>query len=133
MRALHHLRWDDGSRDRLGPNDEVKGAWSGRRDRENSKTIAADLLRLSTSGEVDGETLEIGERAIVEGAFVSSPQDHAGRMARLQRLLPAGRTQAPTVAGRQAGKAVLRHRRRKIMPRDLENSRNAAVMTAQSV
>ena len=36
-------------------------------------------------------------------------------MARFQRFLPAGRTQAPTVAGRQAGKAVLRHRRRKII------------------
>jgi hypothetical protein len=36
-------------------------------------------VRWSNSGEVQGETHEIGERAVVEGAFVSSPQDHAGR------------------------------------------------------
>src|SRR5580704_18789546 len=62
------------------------------------------LRTCSKSGEVHGETLEIGERAVVEGAFVSSPQDHAGRAARLQRFAPAGRTQAPAVAGPQAGK-----------------------------
>src|ERR1700722_1919084 len=71
--------------------------------------------RLGKSGEVHGESLEIGERAVVEGAFVSSPQDHAGRAARLQRFAPAGRTQAPPVAGPQAGKAELGHRRRKII------------------
>src|SRR5271165_5595496 len=70
---------------------------------------------MSNSGEVQGETLEIGERAVVEGAFVSSPQDHAGCIARLQRFEPAGRTQAPAVAGPQAGKAELGHRRRKII------------------
>ena len=60
-------------------------------------------------------TLEIGERAVVEGAFVSSPQDHAGRAARFQRFAPAGRTQAPAVSGPQAGKAEFGHRRRKII------------------
>ena len=69
----------------------------------------------SALGEVHRETLEIGERAAAEGAFVSSPQDHAGRLARLQRFLPTGRTQAPTVAGPQAGKAEFGHRRRKIV------------------
>ena len=69
----------------------------------------------SKSGEVQGETLEIGERAVVEGAFVSSAQDHAKRAARLQCFAPAGRTQAPAVAGPQAGKAELGHRRRKII------------------
>ena len=67
------------------------------------------------SGEVQGGTLEIGERAVVEGAFVSSPQDHAGRAARRERFLPARRTQAPAVVGPQAGKAKLWHRRRKII------------------
>ena len=73
------------------------------------------LRPCSSSGEVHGETLEIVERAVVEGAFVSSPQDHAGRAARLQRFAPAGRAQAPAVAGPQAGKAELGHRRRKII------------------
>ena len=41
----------------------------------------ARRVRWSKSGEVQGETLEIGERAVVEGAFVSSPQDHAGCIA----------------------------------------------------
>ncbi len=72
-------------------------------------------MRWSKSGEVQGESLEISERAVVEGAFVSSPQDHAGRIARLQRFAPAGRTQAPAVAGPQAGKAELGHRCRKII------------------
>ena len=44
-----------------------------------------------------------------------SPQDHAGRLVRLERFLPAFRTQAPAVAGPQAGKAELWHRRRKII------------------
>ena len=72
-------------------------------------------VRWSKSSEVQGETLEIGERAVVGGAYVRSPQDHAGRATRLQRLLPARRTQAPAVAGPQAGKAELRHRCRKII------------------
>jgi hypothetical protein len=46
---------------------------------------------------------------------VSSPQDHAGRAAHLQRFAPAGRTQAPAVAGPQAGKAELGHRHREII------------------
>jgi hypothetical protein len=44
-----------------------------------------------------------------------SPQNHAGRLAGLERFLPARRTQAPAVAGPQAGKAKLRRRRRKII------------------
>ena len=67
------------------------------------------------SGEVQGETLEIGERTVVEGAFVSSPQDHAGRATRLQCFAPAGRAQAPAVAGPEAGKAELGQGRRKII------------------
>ena len=63
------------------------------------------------SGEVQGESLEIGERAVVECTFVSSPQDHKWRVAGLQRLAPARRTQAPAVAGPQAGKTKLGHRR----------------------
>ena len=43
----------------------------------------------SASGEVHREPLEIGERAVGEGGFVCSPKDHAGRRARLERVLPA--------------------------------------------
>jgi hypothetical protein len=69
----------------------------------------------SASGEVHREPLEIGELAVVEGVFVRSPQDYAGRLARLERFLPARRTQAPAVAGPQPGKAEFWHRRRKIV------------------
>jgi hypothetical protein len=69
----------------------------------------------SASGEVHREPLEICERAVVEGAFVRGPQDHAGRLARLERFLPARRTQTPAVSRSQAGKAELWHRRRKII------------------
>jgi hypothetical protein len=54
-------------------------------------------------------------------------------VARLERFLPARRTQAPAVAGPQAGKAELWHRRRKIIAAGFGNSRNSAVMTAQTV
>jgi hypothetical protein len=64
---------------------------------------------------------------------VSSPQDHAGRAARLQRFAPAGRTQAPAVAGPQAGKAELGHRRRKIIAAGFGKLEKPAVMTAQTV
>src|ERR1700678_1176249 len=67
------------------------------------------------SGEVQGETLEIGERTMIEGTFVSSPQDHVGRATRLQCFDPAGRAQAPAVAGPEAGKAELGQGRRKII------------------
>jgi hypothetical protein len=52
------------------------------------RVCAADLncgrFRASGSGEVHRETLEIGERAVAEGSFVSGPQDHPGRLARLE-------------------------------------------------
>jgi hypothetical protein len=75
----------------------------------------AHAVRWWKSGEVQGETFEVGKRAVLESPFVSSPQDHAGRAARLQCFAPAGCTQAPAVAGPQAGKAELGHRRRKII------------------
>jgi hypothetical protein len=90
-------------------------------------------VRWSKSVEVQGETLEIGEQAVLESSFVSSPQDHAGRTARLQCFAPAGCTQAPAVTGLQAGKAELGIGVVRSLPQDLENSRNAAVMTAQTV
>ena len=52
---------------------------------------------------------------MVESAFVRGAQDHAGSLAGLKRFLPTRCTQAPTVAGFQAAKAELRHRRRKIV------------------
>src|SRR6516225_4545317 len=70
---------------------------------------------VSASGEVHREPLEIGERTVVECAFVRSPQRHAWCVTRLERFLPTGRAQAPAVTGHQAGKAELWHRRRKIV------------------
>jgi hypothetical protein len=67
------------------------------------------------SGEVDRETLEIGERAVGEGALVRGPQDHAGRLARFVRFLPTGCAEAPAVAGLQAAKAEFRYRRRQVI------------------
>ncbi len=64
---------------------------------------------------------------------MSSPQDHAGRTARLQRFAPAGRTQAPAVAGPQAGKAELGHRRRKIIAGGFGKLQKRGIMTAQTV
>ena len=52
---------------------------------------------------------------MVESAFVSGAQDHAGSLASLECFLPARCTEAPTVAGFQAPKAELRHRGRKIV------------------
>ena len=46
---------------------------------------------------------------------MSSPQHHAGRATRLQCFAPAGRAQAPAVAGPEAGKAELGQGRRKII------------------
>ena len=46
---------------------------------------------------------------------MGSPQDYAGRLARLERFLPARRTQAPAIAEPQAGKAEFWHRRRKVI------------------
>src|SRR6476620_6480101 len=52
---------------------------------------------------------------MVQSAFVRGAQDHTGSLAGLKRFLPTRCTQAPTVAGFQAAKAELRHRRRKIV------------------
>jgi hypothetical protein len=69
----------------------------------------------SASGQVHCKAFEVNERAVVQSTFVSSAQDHAGRLARLECFLPTGCTEAPTVAGFQAAKAEFRPRRRKIV------------------
>ena len=81
----------------------------------SASPIEVEYLSPIASSEVHREPLEIGERAVVEGAFARSPQQYPGRLARLERFLPARRTQAPAVAGPQAGKAEFWHRRRKII------------------
>ena len=70
---------------------------------------------------------------MVQSAFVRGAQDHAGSLAGLKRFLPTRCTQAPTVTGFQAAKAELRTGVERSLPLDLENARNAAVMTAQTV
>jgi hypothetical protein len=52
---------------------------TGGRSKQNEKSEPT----ASASGEVHREPLQIGERAVVEGAFLRSPQDNAGRAARL--------------------------------------------------
>src|SRR5437660_4670673 len=74
-----------------------------------------DRITRPRSGEVHRKAFEIGERAVVERAFVRSAQHHVGGLARLERFLPTRRAQAPAVARLEAGKAELRHRRRKII------------------
>src|SRR6266550_3341019 len=74
-----------------------------------------ERLVQSVSSDIQRETLEIGERAVAEGAFMSRPQDDTGCLARLQCFLPTWRTQTPTVAGLQAGKAEFWYRCRKII------------------
>src|SRR5579862_8133273 len=66
--------------------------------------------------------LQIAERAIVQGALMSRAQDDVRRLARVERLLPARRAKAPAVAGDEAGKAVIRHRRREIVALSLRIS-----------
>ena len=78
-----------------------------------------------------GETLEIGERAVLESPFAGSPQDHAGRATPPPVLRASGCTQAGVVAGSQTGKAKLGHRRRKIIATGFGNARNVVPMTAQ--
>ena len=56
------------------------------------------------------QPFEIGQRAVAQGTFVSGAQDHAGGLAGLECFLPAGRTEAPTVAGFEAAKAEFRNR-----------------------
>jgi hypothetical protein len=52
---------------------------------------------------------------MVESAFVSGAQDHAGSLAGLKCFLPTRCTEAPTVAGFQAAKAEFWHRCRKVV------------------
>src|SRR5262249_11591363 len=75
-----------------------------------SLIVARPALR-----QVDGEALEIGERAVAQRALVGGAQHHARRLLGLDRFLPARRAQAPAVAGLEAGKAVGRQRCREIV------------------
>ena len=52
---------------------------------------------------------------MVQRAFVSGAQDHAGSLSGLKGFLPTRCTEAPTVAGFEAAKADFRHRCRKIV------------------
>ena len=70
---------------------------------------------MRASGEIDREALEVGERAVAQRAFVRGAQHHAGRLARLECFLPTGCTEAPTVAGFQAGETEFLHRGRKVV------------------
>jgi hypothetical protein len=63
---------------------------------------------------------------------VGGTQNHAGRLSGLQGFLPTRRTQAPPITGFQTGKSKFLLRSGEVV-RDLENSRNSGVITAQTV
>jgi hypothetical protein len=59
--------------------------------------------------------LEIGERHDLERAAMGRLEEHLGRLARLMRLEPARRAEAPAVAVLEAGEAVFGAWRGKIV------------------
>src|SRR5579883_544407 len=67
------------------------------------------------SGEVDGEAFEVGERAVLERSGMGGSQHHPWRPSRFERFLPAGRAQAPAIAGLEAGKAIGGHGGRQVV------------------
>src|ERR1700677_4502768 len=78
----------------------------------------AFFLRCSdprTLCQIDCEAFKVGERAVRQRTLMSSTQNHAGCLVRLECLLPARSTQAPAVTGLQTWKAEFWHRRRKII------------------
>src|SRR5262245_20772268 len=70
----------------------------------------ANRMDATWSRQVHRKALEIGERAIAQRAFVGGAQDHARRLARLERFLPTRCTETPTIAGLEPGKAEFGHR-----------------------
>src|SRR4051812_21200973 len=70
---------------------------------------------LQRSAQVDGEALEIGQRAVGERAFMGGAERHLRCGAGLERLGPARRTKAPAVARLHSRKTVFRHRRGEIV------------------
>jgi hypothetical protein len=87
----------------------------------------------SYSRQIHCEAFEIRERAVSQSALVGGAQHHARRLACLKCFLPAGRTQTPPITRFQTRKAQFWHPRRRSLPRDLEESRNAEVITAHTV
>src|SRR5258708_8617665 len=67
------------------------------------------------SGQIDRKALEVGELAMLERALVSGSQHDPRRLPGIERFLPTRRTETPAVAGVEAGKAILRNRRRQIV------------------
>ena len=117
IRPFRTIRACEAGADPYGANDNIVADAGYVRELHDRYPVSRFLASTtpSASGEVHREPLEIGERAVVEGAFVRSSQDYAGRLARLERFLPARRTQAPAIAGPQAGKAEFWQRRRQII------------------
>jgi hypothetical protein len=85
------------------------------------------------SRQVHCKAFEIGERTVCQSSLMGRAQDDSRRLACLESFLPTWRTQAPPITGFEARKAEFRHRVERSSPRDLEESRNAEVMTAQTV
>jgi hypothetical protein len=87
----------------------------------------------SASGEVHRKPLEIGERAVVEGAFVRSPQNTRGAWPASSASCQRGAHTHQRSPGLRPGKPNCGIGVERSLPQDLENSRNSAVMTAQTV
>ncbi len=77
---------------------------------ENSSNFFEQAL-----GQIDRVGLQVRQIAIGQGALMRRFQSHARRLPRLERLLPARRAEAPAIAGADARKVIIRHRRRKIV------------------
>ena len=89
--------------------------------------------RRDDSDKVDGVRFEIGEGDELEGPPMGSLQQHLRRFARLQGLSPTSSAETPAITGFQTGKAVSELGVERSLPRERENSRNSAVMIAQTV
>jgi hypothetical protein len=60
------------------------------------------------SGKIDSMTFEVVEIDNLEGCLMGRAKDHARRFAGLERLAPARRAQAPSVAGLQSREVEFR-------------------------
>src|SRR4030081_1248302 len=79
------------------------------------------------------QSVKIGKLAMAQSAFVSCAQNHAGRLARLECFLPPGAQRHQRSPGFRPRKPNSGIGVERSLPRDLENSRNAVVMTTQTV
>ena len=88
---------------------------------------------VALSRKVLGEAFEITERAVSQSALVSRTQDDAGCLVGLECFCQRGAHKHQRSPGFSPGKPNSASGIERSLPHDLENSRNDAVMTAQTV